>query len=134
MKEYLSSSNFSSTTESEYLFEALQASFEVINGSHIYDQSLILQSFLSTVKIHTSTLSNLRFQSPPLKFLSTTINFEGVTLLNTFMVSNNTSLIFVNLGTVVVQGLTHKNSNTELLTVLYSNITVDTLVFENVTD
>lgn len=134
MREYLLAQDLDTISESEYLFQALQASFDIVNSTSITDQSVVLLSFLSTVNIINSSLKDLNFYSPVLNILSSRMEIENVTLENSVRWGNLTSLIFINSGVLTVKSLTHSDSNSELILSLYSNATLEGIKFVNVTD
>lgn len=134
MKDYLQNQDLSSISESEYLFEALQANFDITNSTKIHHQSLILLSFLSTVNIQDSIISEISFETPSLNILSTSLTIMNVSFSQTLRGTEDISFMFINSGNLSATNLRHSHSNAQTLTATFSEVEVSNLNFENITD
>ena len=131
MKVYLSNSDLSLVTESKYLLEVVQASLEITDSSSVYKESLLVSSFLSTITVRNSQLSDISFEMVSLSIVSSTLIMENSTISDVTGISKGANLISANSGTVNVSSLEYSSSNVRLLDAFGSEVNLESL---NLTD
>ncbi|CAI2377172.1 unnamed protein product [Moneuplotes crassus] len=133
MINYLQHYNLDSLTESEYLLEVVQGALEIIESSTIYDQSIILNSFLSRIAIADSNLTNMEFSISPLNILSSTLMITNCSIEDMNAITNNANFITENSGSISISASRYVNSNAEMLNIFGSEAFLEDLEFVNLT-
>lgn len=64
--DYIVSNQFHSIPEGSYIIEVVSGSLQFINGTEIYDQSQIMNAFMSSIQIDTSTIKNIQITKTPI--------------------------------------------------------------------
>ncbi|CAI2361155.1 unnamed protein product [Moneuplotes crassus] len=131
MKDYLAGNDLSFVAESEYLLEVVQASVDIIDQSQVYRQSLLLNSFSSTITIQNSSISDISFKAIPLSIVSSTLNMNDCTVDNATELITGSNLILVNSGTANLSKVEYTNSNTKFMIALNSDITLEDIALKS---
>lgn len=134
MKNYLVGLDLEVVTQNEVLIQVLQGELKVVEGTHIHNESLILKSFLSSVVIQDSRISEITYFESPINAITTTVEMKNVTVENILLgdFGSQISFIEMNSGTLIADGVVFQNGQTRMIQLLFSIGVLENLQFINI--
>jgi len=131
MKSYLAVTDLSSFTEAGELVRLIYGNLNIENNSHIYEQSSLFSTFLSTVEFRNSTISGISYSQSPIETISSLFIFEDMEVREITALTTS-SFILATSSEVRLVGINYLNSNALLTTILYSDAILDNIRFTNI--
>ena len=120
--------------ESRMLFHLIQSSMEIINGTQIYSQDSIINSFVSTLTIEGSQLYEISLLEPSIQVTTSNLTLNDMQI-HTITNPQNVRFIVVSLDSnFVTDGVDYRSSNSVLFTLSSSVIQASNLSFNNITN
>ncbi|CAI2360923.1 unnamed protein product [Moneuplotes crassus] len=133
MKEYLATKDLSATSEQKYLFKVLQGNLNILNSTHIHDEDLILKSFLSTVRVERSRITNMQYSISPFNILDSTFTIEDTEINGAHTNSAQEGFIVTNSATIIMKNISFTDSNSQMMISLSSHLEMEKVKFQNIT-
>ena len=130
-----SSLNFGSIifeTEAKPIFQLISASLSIQNNTVIYDQSSIINAFVSTVTLQNTTFTNITLSEISIKAVVSTITFENITITH---LSNpvQTDFILAMLdSTVIINNMNYSSSDSTLFKARTSSVEIMNIEFNQI--
>ncbi|CAI2371546.1 unnamed protein product [Moneuplotes crassus] len=120
--------------EGFYIIEILSGSLQIINNSLITDQNGVLNLFMSSLVVDSSTLNRIIFSRSPMRITSSTLELKNALL--TGITGNFEKEIFLvnDESTLIVQNLTYEQSSMKLFTVLTGEVNIEKLTANNISN
>jgi hypothetical protein len=115
------------------LIQLISGSIMFANSSHIHNQDVIVNAFVSTVIFQQSTISSVVMTDNCIEIVTSTFEFSDV---NVTAVSNPGGYQFIDVSsesTTSINNVNYSNSNSILFNVRSSNAVVKNLELENIT-
>ena len=120
--------------ESRMLFHLIQSSMEITNGTQIYSQDSIINSFVSTLTIEGSQLYEISLLEPSIQVTTSNFTLNDMQI-HTITNPKNVRFIVVSLDSnFVTNGVDYRSSNSVLFTLSSSVIQANNLSFNNITN
>ncbi|CAI2365361.1 unnamed protein product [Moneuplotes crassus] len=132
MKTYLTTKNLTATFEQKYLFQVLQGSLNILNSTHIHDEDLILKSFLSTVRIERSIITDIQYSMSPFNILDSAFTIEDTEIKGAHTNSYQESFIVTNSANIIMRNISFSDSNSQMMISLSSHLEMNKLKFQNI--
>jgi hypothetical protein len=115
------------------LIQLISGSIKFANSSHIHDQDVIVNAFVSTVIFQHSTIYSVVMTDNCIEIVTSAFEFSD---MNVTTVSNPGGYQFINVSSessVSMNNIYYSNSNSILLNLRSSNAVVENLRMENIT-
>ena len=120
----------------KYLFGLISSSLQISDSSRIFNESLLLNAFMSTLVINETEISNINFDETSIRIVSSTLDLCHSQLLNindeSLNGSNKEFILIDDNGEAIVQNLELTNSNSMLLRMVTSFGRIGDLRFNSV--
>ena len=119
-------------TASKRLFQLISANLQFRNGTTIYNEGAIIDSFISTLILSDSQFYNLTTSFSAFTVTSTTMNVENWTMYD-ISSNDNLALFTVTLNSVIgIEDVIYYNSTVPFITCLNSDANITSLSITNI--
>lgn len=120
--------------EAQPIFQLISASLSIIDGTLIYDQSSIINSFISTVTLQNITLTNITMSEISIKAVVSAITFENI-IITGLSNPTKTGFILVMLdSTLKITNMNYSDSDSTLFKARTSSVEVVNIQFKEITN
>lgn len=114
------------------IWRAISGTLTITGGTKIYDQSIIINAFLSDVVFENSLIENITFTAISIQSITSTLTMNGMTI-NNLSNPEDVDFILALLGShFVVNNLTYSLSDSELFNVRSSTVEISDITFNNI--
>ena len=134
MKTYLASTNMSSFKTSHAAIELIFGNIIIQNLTHFHDQKAILRSFLSSVTMLNSTVSNIIIEQTIIEIVSSTMIFENMLIENIMNSVNSTFILITSDSVLNATSINYLNSQSTLFNVQSSQAYISFINYTNIND
>ena len=126
-----SNQNYYGTT-SYAIFTLISASLNIQNSSSVIQQNSLLSSFLSTIQLSDSMISDIDVVETAIRVTSSTLNMSNMTM-SRITNPNNVDLMFITLDSILtVNNLMFDDSQSNLMNVRSTNVQINDITIESV--
>ena len=131
MKTALQNTNLTLTKKASALIQLIYGSLTILSNSSFSGQSVIFSSFLSSITLKDSAITNVIVNKSTMEIVSSTLMISNMTFENiTNPIKKN--FIYISDSQLDVTNLYYKNSDSSLFNIIYSSANISNLKQENV--
>ncbi|CAI2370008.1 unnamed protein product [Moneuplotes crassus] len=130
-----SNANFGSTIidiAETQLFQVISGSLLVLNKTKIYDQSVIMNSFVSTISFEDSLIENITFGRTSIQSVSTSLTLNRMTIRNLNNTAETDFILVMLDSRFMVSDLNYSSSNSRLFKMRASSIDISDINFDTI--
>ena len=132
LKQTLENTNFTNFEESKPAIQVLFGVLHITSSSKISNQSEFLNSFISTVEMSNSELTDIYLDGNNIEMITSTFSMTNMKIMN-ITNNDNHEFIFITFdSTFNAVGIEYSNSNSVLFNILSSQATLSGLDFSHV--
>ncbi|CAI2375458.1 unnamed protein product [Moneuplotes crassus] len=118
----------------DQLFQVISGSLSILSNTKIYDQSIIINAFVSTITFEDSLIENITFGKTSIQSVFTTLTLNRMTIRNLDNTADTDFILVMLDSSFVVSDLNYSSSNSILFVVRTSSIDIKTINFDMITN
>ncbi|CAI2367919.1 unnamed protein product [Moneuplotes crassus] len=117
-----------------YLLEIISGSLEISNQTQIYEESEILNLYMTTCVIVESFIRNIKFLKTPFKVTTSTLELHDVSLSNVLDISSREIFLVNDESKFIITNTTYEDSNSMLVNSLSGEIQIVNFKARNISN